>query len=913
MFRSNVILAVWKRNVASYFSGALGYLFIAVFVVAASMLAFNERFFVENQANLDQLSAQFPWLLLFIVPAVTMTLWADERKQGTDELLFTLPANDWEILAGKYLAGLSIYTVALVFSSTIVLVLAYCGSPDVSQLFATYLGYWIAGAALLAAGMFASVLTSSATVAFILGVLFTAMPVALEWVGLDRMFNNQGVRESVSVPGNLRDFTIGVVPLGSVVYFCALAAFFLYLNAVMIARRHWAGGKNARSLGWQFVVRSISLALILLSGTYVLALFSGRLDFTSERLYTLAPATRNAIAKIEKDKPVLMQAYVSPDVPEELITVRKNLLALLKEFAQLGRGKIDVRIVDTAPFSKQSEEATTAGIERRRTQSERGGRVTEMDVYLGVAVSSGYDRVVIPYFEKGTPVEFELTRALGTVAREKRPTVGILKSEARVFGGMDMRSFRQSPEWRLVTDLKKQYVVKEIDPAQEINEGACDVLITVIPSALTEPEMKNLVAAVKRGQPTLIFDDPIPYFVDQSLELVPSNPRKPSAGGGGMFGMGQQPGEPKADGGEALSLTDALGISWDVRDVVFDFHNPHPEFGDRFYPPMIFVTAPPIDLATSERERMFYEGSGLSQRSLITRGLQEMIVWFGGEIRQKTEAEAKFDFTPLISTNRGTSGVMDFDKLVVGAGGFPFGGGKQLNPQASRLEKPDQRQHIVAAQVKSKDFKKGDGVNAIFVADVDFVNDIMFTVSEQQLMGLKIDNVPFVMNCVDMLVGNEDYVSLRNRRPVQRTLTRLEQEQKDFVTRAQEKIVEANQKAEEEINKARKRLVDEVAKVQNDKSLSDAVKQQRLSEAQEIEQRRVSLEEKRIRREAEDEVIKAKREAEERKNAIETRVKLFAWALPPIPAIILGVIMFGRRRLQERRSVVGERLVKKDD
>jgi len=913
MFRSNVILAVWKRNVASYFSGALGYLFIAVFVVAASMLAFNERFFIENQANLDQLSHQFPWLLLFIVPAVTMTLWADERKQGTDELLFTLPAHDWEILAGKYLAGLTIYTVALAFSSTIILVLAYCGSPDLSQLLATYLGYWVAGAALLAAGMFASVLTSSATVAFILGVLFTAAPIALEWVGLDRMFNNQGVRESVSVPGNLRDFTIGVVPFGSLVYFFALAAFFLYLNSVMIARRHWAGGKNARSLGWQFVVRSLSLAVILLSGTYVLALFSGRLDFTSEKLYTLAPATRNAVAKIEKDKPVLMQAYVSPDVPEELITVRKNLLALLKEFQQLGRGKIDVRIVDTPPFSKQSEEATTAGIERRRTQSERSGRVTEMDVYLGVAVSSGYDRVVIPYLEKGTPVEFELTRALGTVAREKRPTVGILTTDARVFGGLDQRVFQQRPEWRLVTDLKKQYVVKEINPAEEIKEGDCDVLVAVMPSSLLQPEMDNLVKAVKRGQPTLVFDDPIPYFVDQSLELVPSNPRKPSSGGG-MFGMGQQPGEPKADGGEALSLMDALGVAWDVRDITFDFSNPHPEFGDRFYPPMIFVTAPPIELATTPELRTYYETSGLSQSSPITKGLQEMIVWFGGEFRQKTEAEAKFDFTPLISSMRGVSGSMDFDKLVVSGGGFPFGGGqKQLNPQASRLEKPDRRQHVMAAAIKSKDFKKGDGVNAIFIADVDFVHDIMFSVSEQQLMNLKIDNVPFVMNCVDTLAGNSDYVSLRNRRPAQRTLTRIDDEQRYFVQRTQEKIVEANKTADEQIEKARKRLIEVVTKIQEDKSMPDAVKAQRLEEAQRAEQRRLELEEKKIRREAEDEVIKAKREAEERKNAIETRVKLLAWALPPIPAIILGVIMFGRRRLQERRSVVGERLVKKED
>jgi ABC-2 type transport system permease protein len=911
MFRTNVISAVWKRNVSSYFSGALGYLFIAVFVIASSMLAFNERFFTENQANFDQLSRQFPWLLLFIVPAVTMTLWADERKQGTDELLFTLPANDWEILVGKYLAGLTIYTVALVFSSLNILVLAYCGSPDLSQILATYLGYWVAGAALLAAGMFASVLTSSATVAFILGVLFTAIPIVLEWVGLDRMFNNQGIRESVSVPGNLRDFTIGVVPLGSVVYFAALAGFFLYLNAVMIARRHWAGGKNARSLGWQFAVRSISLGVILLCGTYVLALVSGRIDLTTERLYTLAPATRNAIAKIEADQPVLMQAYVSPEVPEELITVRKNLLALLKEFQKLGRGRVDVRIVDTAPFSKESEEAENGGIERRRMQSERGGRITEMDVYLGVAVSSGYDRVVIPFFEKGTPVEFELTRALGTATREKRPTVGIVGSESKVLGGFDSRSFRQQPEWRLVTELKKQYTVKEIDPKEEIKEGACDVLIAVMPSALTQPEMDNLVKAVKRGQPTLIFDDPMPVWVDQSLELVPSNPRKPGQGGG-MFGMGQQPGEPKADNGEALSLMDALGVVWDVRDIVLDFTNPHPEFRDQFYPPMIFVTAPPNELAETPEMKTYFETSGLSQQAEITKGLQEIIIWFAGEFRQKTEAESKFDFTPLISTQRGYSTTMDFDKLAV-SGGFPFGGGRQLDLPKSRLQKPDRRQHVVAAAVKSKDFKKGDGVNAIFVADIDMVNDIMFRVSEQQLMNLKIDNVPFVMNCVDTLAGNTEYVELRNRRPVQRTLTRIDEEQRYFVQSMQNQITDARAKADEQMDKARKRLTEVVEKVQKDTTLTDEQKASRLVEEQESQQRLLALEEKRINREAEDQIVKAKRDAEARKIEIETRVKLLAWALPPIPPIILGVIMFGRRRLQERRSVVGERLVKKDD
>ena len=99
MIRANVILAVTKRNFRSYFSSILGYLFIIVFCVAASVMAFNAQFFAANLANLDQLSQQFPLLLLFLIPAITMTVWSDERKQGTDELLFTLPETQVLLLA----------------------------------------------------------------------------------------------------------------------------------------------------------------------------------------------------------------------------------------------------------------------------------------------------------------------------------------------------------------------------------------------------------------------------------------------------------------------------------------------------------------------------------------------------------------------------------------------------------------------------------------------------------------------------------------------------------------------------------------------------------------------------------------------------------------------------------------------
>ena len=555
-------------------------------------------------------------------------------------------------------------------------------------------------------------------------------------------------------------------------------------------------------------------------------------------------------------------------------------MGLLRQFDEIGGKNLEVRYVDVEQFSPEAEEAERFGILPVRVATERDGRRGEDEVYLGAVIISSFDKVVVPFFGKGLPIEYELTRSVQTVADDLRYTVGVLQTDADLMG---------SREWRIVTELKKQYNVESISPATPIDAEKFDVLLAAMPSSLTEPEMANLVAYARTGRPLLVFDDPFPLSFNTGFGVsgAPRQP-KPSAGGG-MFGGGSPPPEQKADGGRATALLNALGIEWVFDQVVFDFSNPHPEFA--------LLPAEYVFITRGGSNPLAFNSS-----SEITAGLQEMIMLYSGSVEK--DRSSNCDFTPLLQTGL-ESGLLPWQDFV-DEGGLNF---LSMQSTANPRRDPDRRVdpdvHTLAAQIKND--AGGSKINAIFVADIDMISDFFFEERNLGNLNISFDNVTFVLNAVDALAGDESFIELRSRRPKHRTLVRVEKQKREFLEAANKAELEADKAADEELEIRREQLSKRVKEIEENESLDPIAKNQLLRQAQEAEQQRLNMAEARIEQTKNDDIRKIRANTTKQIRSLESFIRLWAVWLPALPALVVGLVVFARRWADEKSSVSSKR------
>ncbi len=637
--------AVMKRNFVGYFSNPTGYVFLCIFVFLTSVAAFwPYEFFNQNLATLDQLNKWFPLIMLVFIPAITMSIWAEEKRQGTDELLLTLPADDFDIVIGKYMSAAAIFTASLLFSQLstfFTLSILTEGQLDIGLVFTSYLGYWFVGLAMIAIGMIASFLTGNLTVGFILGSLFNA-PLAFaslaESVSPWKKFGEWIAGSGIARPFD--DFGRGVISSSSIVYFLLVATVALYVCMVLIGRRHWTGGKDGNTMAWHYLARVFALILLTVGAVIVFRNKDVmRHDLTEGKVSSLAPATKQLIQDLQSDQPIVIDAFISADIPEIYAQTRYELINLLKEFrseAAKRNRTIEVNLYeDIELFSDEAALANERfGIEPVTRLVREKGSPQQKQLILGAAFKSGLEKVTVPIFEYGIPVEYELVRSINTVASGKRKRLGIVPTDANLMGGTVMQGMgmQQIPRHLLVEELSKQYEVEVVNMNAPISPDMYSALVAVQPSSLAPPAFERLVEAIQAGIPVAIFEDPAPVGTQH---ITPTGAPKQSPGG--MFGGGGGP-QPK---GDMRTLWDMLELDVPGKpgmqgmfmpDLVWQLHNPYPILEDNANALWVFIDedAPGIE-----------PGKAMSSASPITSGLNEVLAIVPGAVHAQKRWQVK--------------------------------------------------------------------------------------------------------------------------------------------------------------------------------------------------------------------------------------------------------------------------------
>jgi ABC-2 type transport system permease protein len=1001
--------AIVKRNVIGYFSNPTGYVFLCVFVLLSSLAAFwTDEFFVANLANLDQLSKYMPWLLLFFIPAITMSIWSEERRQGTDELLLTLPATDFDIVFGKYIAAAVIFTLSLLFaqvSSYTALAVLSLGDLDIGLIVTTYVGYWLMGLAMLGLGMVASFLTSNATVSFVLALVFNAALVLIAYI--DRAVSSPSLAGQVmqwSFWAQFDSFGRGVISFAAAMFFISIAALGIVISMVLIGQRHWSGRSKAQVQS-ELTTLTIGVALGLLAlgaicfvgttltshprallalqwgggsllvlslltinaaaiinamqggmlGHYMLrieclivALFGAcfifsrhdffRTDLTHGKVSSLSPDTIKLIRKLDSSRPVTIDAFISADLPKEFIRTKYNLISSLKELSQFSGGKIKVNIHDNLElYSEEADLAETRfGIKKQTFQSQDREKMTQEQLIIGAAFTCGLEKVVVPFFGHGLPVEYELVRSIATVSQGERKKLGVVNTDAQLYGGFSMMGMtpRSIPKQPLIDELEKQYKVEQVDLSSPLELDKYDALLVVQPSSLGPEQLSNLVDAIRAGQPCAIFEDPLPGVFGQGTVVGTAAPKPPQ---GGFMGMGGPP-PPK---GDIRALWDVLGIK-PLGDtgpangvpgkMVWQRYNPYPRFAGGLGPELVFIRG---DAPHAEKVFNF--------ESPMVAGMEELLMLFPGAIEPAIGTKNKF--VELVATNSDDTGEIDAERV------------RELQGNMSLREKEwaktrTNRRYTLAAEIigpemESKDEKKDDQeekkdgdkqeskdengkkpkrIHCVYVCDIDCLEG--FFLENRNMpnpkLNFRFDNVVFALNAIDVAAGDDRFLQIRLRKPQHSTLRLIEQK----VSRTREAELEAISEAQREFDEgvrvldetAKKEIADfekrrdEYQKLQDEGKLDTAglaefrELQRELRVKMEVIEQRKKTERDRLQKKLDQKIARTRREGDRDIERTQNSIKIAATSLPMVFPLLIGIAVFAQRRVREREGVSKSRL-----
>ncbi len=497
---------------------------------------------------------------------------------------------------------------------------------------------------------------------------------------------------------------------------------------------------------------------VLLAFYVVSSAAKTRIDLTQEKAYTLSPGTKKILGKL--DSRVTIRFYCTQGdnaMPPALRTYAQRVDDLLGEYKQASKGRVVVEKFDPKPDSDAEDSARLNGIEGQATSPFGGDKV-----YLGLVISMLDEKVAIPWLDPGRErlLEYDISRAIARVVNPTPAVIGVM-SALPVFGQMANPMMQRMGQgggqepWYFITELKKDFTVKDVPLTAGKIDDDIKVLLVVHPRDITDATQYALDQFVLRGGKMIAFLDPHAYFDqkhDQMAQVI-----------------GESSGQSTLD-----KLLKAWGLEMDVNKVVadltFEGHNPN----GAAMPTVLVVNRTGInedDVVTAEIDNLVFPFVG-AFTGKAADGLKETVL-----VKSSPDSELVDTITASIGTE---NIVKDFKAskieyaLAVRLTGkfktaFPDG-----KPKAAKEDKEEAR----TEPADQAQLKEGNGNGAvILVADSDFLND-QVCVQIQEILGYRIarpnnGNLNLVQSCVEQLAGDSDLISLRSRASLNRPFTRL--------------------------------------------------------------------------------------------------------------------------------------------
>ena len=454
--------AIYKKEIRQFFNALIAYLVIGVFLTGIGLLTWvfpDTSVLNYGYADLETLFGLGPFVLMFLIPAVTMRMFAEEKKAGTLELLFTKPISDWQIILGKYWAALTIVFVAIIPTLIYAYALSALGNPvgnlDIPGIAGSYIGLLLIASVFVAIGLLASSLSENQIVSFVLAVFLCF----LMFAGLfsaSGLFSGQWTLyvKELSLSYHYEAMSRGLIDTRNLSYLISTSVFMLILTQLKLGARLF----SYRKLKDKILMRSVLLLLVLFALNVLSANVYSRIDFMADKRFTLKPATKEMLANL--DKPLSIEILLSGDLPVQYQRLTQALDQTIRDFD--AQSPSAITSFKTDPSDAPTTEERNRNYEYLMNQNlspvrafytENGSQSNKL-IFPYIILKYDQRAAAVSVFEGKTGIspdevinqavenlEFALAVGIQRLARLDRKKVGILQGHGDL-GSLDIAGFK---------------------------------------------------------------------------------------------------------------------------------------------------------------------------------------------------------------------------------------------------------------------------------------------------------------------------------------------------------------------------------------------------------------------------------------------------------------------------------------